>query len=133
MAPLWITTHRTMHRLPYPHCAPERHPSEKKFFFNLWSHSYSLFWTWVCSAHGFQGQGGSIIAHALLSLVMILRVNSEFPDQGLLPILHLGEATAGVTAQCYFWDYWQRQDSNPGPCGPKPDALPTELSRPASQ
>ena len=31
-----------------------------------------------------------------------------------------GEATAGVTAQSHFWDYWQRQDLNPGPCSPNP-------------
>ena len=42
-----------------------------------------------------------------------------------------GEATARVTAQCYFRNNWQRQDSNPGPHGPKPNTLPTELSRPA--
>ena len=33
------------------------------------AHWYSLFWTSVDSAHGFQNQGGSIIAHTLLSLV----------------------------------------------------------------
>ena len=43
----------------------------------LWSHWYSLFRTSVDSAHGFQSQGGSIIAHSCLR-IMILRVNSEF-------------------------------------------------------
>ena len=36
-----------------------------------------------------------------------------------------GEATPRVTGQFHFWDCWQRQDSNPQPRGPKPDALPT--------
>ena len=36
-----------------------------------------------------------------------------------------------MTAQCHFRNNWQRQDLNPGPRGPKPDALLTELSRPA--
>ena len=48
----------------------------------LWSHWYSLFWTSVDSAHGFQSQGGSIIACCCLC-VMILRVNYEFPGLDL--------------------------------------------------
>ena len=100
----------------------------------LWSHWYSLFQTLVDSAHGFQSQGGSIITHALLSLACNdpqsqLWIPRPWPGYNFTP--WYSEATSGVTIQCYFWDDWQRQDSNPGPHNPKPDALPTELSQPA--
>ena len=48
-----------------------------------------LDFSWLCP--WFQSQGGSIIACALFSLVlMIFRVNSKFQGLGLVLILHLG-------------------------------------------
>ena len=58
---------------------------------------------------------------------MILRINPEFPGQGLVPNLHLGmvrlllEWLPSVTS-------WVSGILKPWPCRPKPDALPTELS-----
>ena len=69
--------------------------------------------------------------------IMILRVNSEFPDQG--PILHLGMVQLPrVTTQCHFWDCWLIWTHDLAAqslmlyrlsysSSPKPDALPTEL------
>ena len=71
----------------------------------LWIHWYSLFQTLVDSAYGFQSQGGYFITCTLFSLACNdIRVNSEFPGLGLVPILHLGmvRPIAGVTAQCHF-------------------------------
>ena len=57
---------------------------------------------------------------------MILRVSSEFQDLDLVPILHLCTMRLLLLGG-HFWDDWQRQDLNPGPHGPEPNALPTEL------
>ena len=82
------------------------------------------------SHHKLQSQGGSIITHALLSL-------AHNDSQSQLCIPRPGppnfkpwysEATTGMTTQCHFRKS-QSQDSNPRPRDPKPDALPTELSR----
>ena len=91
----------------------------KLFFFNflqwevtiLWSHWCSLFQTLVDSTHGFQSQGGSIIACSLLSLAC-----NDPPQSQLwisrprpVPILHLGtvrlplewppNVTSGITGR----------------------------------
>ena len=95
----------------------------------LW---YSLFRTSVVSARGFHSQGGCIIACTLLSLAhndpqSQLWIPRPRPSPNFTP--WYSEATTRVTIQCHFWDCWQRQNSNPGPHCPKPDALPTELSQ----
>ena len=91
------------------------------FFFAVTSHhivetpvlSVSDF-GWFCQVW-FQSQGGLIIACALLSFVCNdphsqLWIPRPRPDPNFTP--WYGEGTAGVTAQCHFWDGWHKQDSN---------------------
>ena len=81
----------------------------------LWSHWCSLFQTWVDSACGFQSQGGSIIACALLSFAHNNRPQSQlwiFKPRPV-PILHLGmvrlplewppSVTSGITGRGRIW------------------------------
>ena len=68
---------------------------------SLWSHWHSLFRTSVDSAHGFQSQGGSIIAWILLLLACNypqsqLWIPRPGPGPNFTP--WYGEATARVTA-----------------------------------
>ena len=110
-----INTHRFVHKseIDPPHCYSKAFLKTKLQWqvTILWNHWYSLFWTSVDSAHGFQSQGGSIITHALLLLVhndpqSQLWLLRSRPGPNFTP--WYGEATAGVTAQCHFWDDWQR-------------------------
>ena len=115
-------------------------PRQKIFFFNFCSDKSPfcgaiLFRTSVDSAHGFQSQGGSIIICALLLLARNdpqsqLCISRPRPVPIFTP--WYDEATAGVTAQRHFWNNWQRQDSNPGPHGPKPCRCSTDWAIPAS-
>ena len=90
------------------------------FFFNilqwqvtiLWSHWCSLFGTSLDPAHGFQSQGGSII---ICTLFLLVHNDSQsqlwipWPQPGPNFTPWYGDTTAGVTAQCHFWDGCQIQ------------------------